>query len=340
MTHYRRFGAILGLVCLLQTLTSQIGSAQTARTQTIQLHQGWNAVFLQVDPATPKPADCFQGTPVTMAAAFTGAEKSLQFSKNISVGNLASQNGWDVWYASSRPDAFLTSFFQFSGGKAYLIYASKDFTWTVTGNVVPATIKWRPNAFTLAGFCLDDVSPPTFDQFFAGSAAHHPYQIYHLVNDAWVKVDNAQTTQMHSGEAYWIYCKGSSDYQGPLTVSAPNPSNFSVTGTTPAGILLQNNSPNPLNVQVQNLLGGAQLPLAYQLRAVTDTNVVTATLDLPDTYALSAFNAGEKRGLWLTVRPERMTSATQTGLLKITTDLGTQFWLPVTANRSATQLAN
>ena len=51
------------------------------RTQSIALHKGWNAVFLQVDPATPKPADCFQGTPVTMAAAFTGAEKSLQFSK-------------------------------------------------------------------------------------------------------------------------------------------------------------------------------------------------------------------------------------------------------------------
>ena len=55
--------------------------ADMVRTQSIALHKGWNAVFLQVDPATPKPADCFQGTPVTMAAAFTGAEKSLQFSK-------------------------------------------------------------------------------------------------------------------------------------------------------------------------------------------------------------------------------------------------------------------
>ena len=337
MTYRSRFGTILGLVFLLQSLASQIGSAQTTRTQTIQLHQGWNAIFLQVNPATPVPADCFQGTPVTMSAAFTGADKSLQFSKNRSIGNLASQNGWDVWYASSRPDAFLTSFFQFAGGKPYLIYASNNYTWTVSGSVVPATIKWRPNAFTLVGFCLDASSPPTFDQFFAGSPAHHPYQIFHLVNDAWAKVDNAQTTQMNSGEAYWIYCNGSSDYQGPLTVSAPNPSNFSVNGTTSAGILLQNNSPNPLNVQVKNLAGGAQLPLAYQLRAVTDTNVVTTTLDLPDTYALPSFNAGEKRGLWLTVRPERMTTATRTGLLEITTDLGTQFWLPVTANRSSTQ---
>ena len=337
MTYYRPCGAILGLVCLVLALTCPKSSAQTIRTQTIQLHQGWNSVFLLVNPATPAPADCFQGTPVTVAAAFTGGDKSLQFGKNLSVGNLVPQNGWDAWYAPTRPDAFLTSFFQFGGGKGYLLYAQSDYTWTVTGTVVPTTVTWRPNAFTLAGFCLDDVSPPTFDQFFAGSSAHHPYQIYRLVSGAWVKVDNAQTTQMHSGEAYWIYCNGSSDYQGPLTVTSPNPLGFSVTGTAPSGILLQNNSPNPLGVQVQNVTGGAQLPLAYQLRAITDTNIVTTTLDLPDNYAMPSFDAGEKRGLWLAVRPERMTAATQTGLLKITTDLGTQFWLPLTANRSGTQ---
>jgi hypothetical protein len=340
MIHFRRGLAALGVFCLLQMLGIEPGFAQAVRTQTFSLHKGWNAVFLQVNPASPKPADCLQGTPVSMAAAFTGADKSLQFSKNLSVGNLIPQNGWDVWYAGNRPDAFLTSFFQFSGGKSYLLHADSDCTWTVTGTIVPATVNWQPNAFTLAGFCLDDLSPPTFDQFFAGSAAHHPYQIYHLVNDAWVKVDNAAATQMHSGEAYWIYCKGSSVYQGPLTVSAPNAGAFSLNGSTASGILLQNNSPNPLNVQVQNLTGSAALPLVYQLRAVTDTNVVTTTLDLPDVYASPSFDAGEKRGLWLMVRPERMTSALQTGLLKITTDLGTQFWLPVTANRSETQLLN
>jgi hypothetical protein len=337
MTHYRPWGAILGLVCLVLGCTCPIGSAQTTRTQTIQLHPGWNAVFLQVEPATPKPADCFQGTPVTMAAAFTGGDKAPQFSKNLGVGNLAPQNGWDVWYAGTRPDAFLTGLFQFAGGKGYLIYAQSTFTWTVSGAVVPAKVNWRPNAFTFAGFCLDDVSPPTFDQFFAGSPAHHPYQIYRLLNDAWVKLDNAQNTQMHSGEAYWIYCAGSSDYQGPLTVTPPNPIALTLNGATPAGILLQNNSPNPLGVRVQNVAGGSQLPLAYQVRAITDTNVVRTTLDLPDNYTPPVLEVAEKRGLWLVVRSERLTTATQTGLLKITTDLGTQFWLPVTANRSDAQ---
>ena len=72
MMHYRRCGAIYGVICLLLLCGTQAGFAQTVRTQTVQLHQGWNAVFLLVAPASPKPADCFQGTPVTMAAAFTG----------------------------------------------------------------------------------------------------------------------------------------------------------------------------------------------------------------------------------------------------------------------------
>lgn len=333
-------GVMVAVLCLWQMAAESSALAQTVRTQTFSLHKGWNAVCLQVNPASPKPADCFQGAAVSMVAAFTGADKSLQFGKNAGVINLVPQNGWDVWYAGSRQDAFLTSFFQMNGGKAYLVRADSDCTWNVTGTVVPAAVNWRPNTFSLVGFCLDSVSPPTFDQFFAGSAAHHPYQIYRLVNDNWEKVDNAQSTQMRSGEAYWIYCKGKSSYQGPLTVKAPNAAGFSLNGSTASGIFLQNNSPNPLGVQVRKVAGGAQLPLAYQLRAVTATNVVTAALDLPDTFALPSFDAGEKRGLWLAVQPERMTSATQTNLLKITTDLGTEFWLPVTANRSETQLSN
>ena len=275
-----------------------------------------------------------------MAAAFTGADKSVQFVQTPSTNNITPQNGWDIWFAATRADAFLTSFFQFSGNKAYLIYSQSDYTWTVAGNALLTTVKWKPNSYTFIGFCVDDVSPPTFDQFFAGSAAHHPYQIYRLVNDVWVKVDSAQTTQMHSGEAYWIYCKGASDYQGPLSAKLSAGQTLSLHGLNPSGVALQNNSANPLGVQVQNLSGSVQLPLGYLLQAVTATNVVTTNFDLPDTYKMPSFNAGETRGFWIVLRPERMAAATQTGLLKITTDVGTQIWLPVSASRSDSQTAN
>ena len=324
------FGVAAPLLFL--SLAVNFAAADITRVQTLSLHKGWNAVFLEVTPTNPSPAACFQGTPVTMAAAFTGDGKSIQFvPSSVSVNQ---QNGWDVWYAPSRADAFLTSVFALVGNKSYLLYAEADCTLNLAGNALLNSVRWKPNAFTLTGFGVDAVSPPTFDQFFAGSAPHHPYRIYHLVNDTWVKVDNAQTTQMHSGEAYWIYCAGQSDFQGPLQIRLPVGQTLQVQGGNPSGISLLNHSINPLGVQVQNISGGATLPLAYVLRAVTDTNVTTAAYDLPDNYTMTAFDAGEKRGLWLTLRPDRMNADVQTGLLKITTDLGTQCWLPVTAERS------
>ncbi|HEV2693657.1 MAG TPA: hypothetical protein VG347_12260 [Verrucomicrobiae bacterium] len=337
---YNRFVAGLAGQFLILILAVNLASADITRVQTISLHKGWNAVFLQVDPTDPKPADLFQGTPVTIAAAFTGVGKSIQYVQNPSTNSLTQKKGWSVWYAPSRQDAFLTQMFQLIGNKPYLLYAESDYVWSVSGNARLATVTWKPNAFTLTGFGVDDVSPPTFDQFFAGSPAHHPYQIYRLQNDSWIKLDNAQNTQMQSGEAYWIYCTGASAYQGPLAVQPPSGTTFTLTSGDSAGMVLLNNSPNPLNVQVQNMAGGAQLPLAFVLRAVTDTNVTTAAYDLPDTYSMPSFDAGEKRGFWLTLRPERMTVATQTGLLKITTDVGTLNWLPVTGNRSGVAAGN
>lgn len=314
--------------------------AESLRTQTISLHPGWNAVYLQVEPTNSKPADCFQNTPVSMVASYVGNGSAVQYVQNPSTNNINQNNGWTVWYAAGRPDAFLTQLFSFSANQAYLIYAQSAYVWSVTGTPALSAVKWKPNSFNLAGFCLDSLSPPTFGQFFSASAAHQPYRIYRLANDQWTLVDSAATTQMRSGEACWIYCAGGSDYQGPLDVQAPNGRQAYISGINPAGILLANKTANPLSVKVENTTGSEGLPLAFVLRAVTDSNVVSALFDLPATYDMPVFEAKESRGFWLAVRPEKMTTPTETTLLKITTDLGTECWLPVTGNRSELNPAN
>jgi hypothetical protein len=339
MRYHRLLTGLAGCFLILN-LTAIRAQADITRVQTIQLQPGWNSIFLEVDPLDPKPSDLFQGTPVTIVAAYTAVDKSVQYVQNPSTNSLTQRNGWDVWYSPSRPDAFLTRLFTLNGNKPYLLYSQSNYTWNVTGNALLTSVKWKPNSYTLAGFCVDSVSPPTFDQFFKGSPNHKPYQVYRLVNGQWFKMDSAQTTQMRSGEACWIYCQGSSDYQGPLYTKLSGSLTFPLNGANPSGLTLMNNSPNPLGVQVLNVAGGAQLPLGFQLRAVTDTNVVTATYDLPDNYNLPSFDAAEKRGLWLVLRSEKMSAATQTGLLKITTDLGTINWVPVTGNRSSETTSN
>lgn len=245
---YNRFVAGLpvvlwaGLVFL--SMSANVVFASTLRQQTVTLHKGWNAVFLQVDPTNASPADCFQGTPVTLVAQFVGNASGIQYVQNPSTNSVNRQSGWLVWYAPNRPDAFLTQLFALSGNASYLIYSQSDFTWSVTGNVVITSVTWKPNSFSLVGFGLDDLSPPTFNQFFDGSAEHHPYRIYRLINDNWTLVDQAQTAQMRSGEAYWIYCKGGSDYQGPLYLKAPVGEMLALAGANPVGVLLANKSKN------------------------------------------------------------------------------------------------
>lgn len=310
---------------------------QNIRTQTLNLKKGWNAVCLQVDPTNSKPSDCFRGTPVSIVASYVADKTLVQFVQNPSTNTLNKDNGWAAWYAADRPDAFLTTLFNLNANGAYLLYCQNDFTWSVSGSVVPAEIKWKPNSFNLAGFCLDDVSPPTFAQFFQPSAAHLPIRIYRLNNSQWSLVDQPQTTQMRSGEAYWVFCQGTSDYQGPLGIKMPNGQKLLVNGVNPTGVLFANRTGNPLEVRIEKVTGSAELPLAFVLRVATENNIIAASYDLPTIYNMPTFEANENRGFWLTVRPEKMTNDTATALLKITTDIGTQSWLPLVGNRSELQ---
>ena len=324
-------------VFILLLLICISAQADALRTQTVSLHKGWNAVFLQVDPTNASPSDCFRGTPISIVALYSGS-KAVQYVQNPTTNNLNPSHGWSVWYADARPDAFLTSLFSISGNNAYLIYSQNDFVWSVSGNVILRQIKWKPNSFNLVGFGLDDASPPTFDQFFDASAEHHPYKIYRLANDQWVSVGNAQTTQMRNGEACWIFCNGSSDYQGPLYVKPELGQSINLYGLTQAGTLLANKTKNPMVVRVEN--SSSAVPLAYMLNIVTSSNVVATSFDLPTVYSMQTFEAGERRGFWLRLRPEQMADATRSTLLKITSDIGTQCWLPVNAFRSGLNSAN
>lgn len=324
----------MAVAILLAFVGGTTGRADTTRTQTFSLHKGWNAIALQVDPTNSKPADCFKNTPISVVASYIGDGSAVQYVQNPATNTFNKDNGWSVWYAPDRADGFLTTLFNLNANNSYLVYSKNDFNWSVTGNAVLGKVSWKPKSFNLVGFALDEVSPPSFSQFFAASASHQPYRIYRLINSQWVLVDNAQATQMRSGEAFWVYCTGGSDYQGPLTVKVENGQKVSVDGVNLAGISLANKTANPLSVRVENSTSSAVLPLAYVLRAVTETNVVSAAFDLPAIYNLPSFDAREVRSVWLTLRSEKMVTTSETTLLKITTDLGTQCWLPLTGNRS------
>jgi hypothetical protein len=326
------------LPCAIAALILTLGGtrttrADTLRTQTINLQKGWNSVFLQVSPSSRDPGAVFANTPVEIVATYFAVDRAVQYIQNP--GSIGwNKDGWAVWYAPSRSDAFLSSLHAVHGNRAFLIFSKQDFTWTVTGAAAFEPIRWKGNSFNLLGLGIDPASPPTFDQFFGPSAAHQPYRIYRLVNGQWMLVANPVSTPINSGEAYWIYCRGGSDYQGPLRARILVGEQIDFGTTSDSWITFANESTDPINIQVQTVASDVGLPLGYTIRGISQGAMVPVTVPLPASYAIPVLEAGDNTSLFLTLRRQELINPLQSALLKVTTDNGVQLWVPVTASQT------
>ena len=322
----------MGLLSIAMALGQGLVPGATLRTQTIQLQRGWNAVYLEVIPTNTEPASVFAGTPVSIVATYLTTETSVQFIRDPSVIGWKKE-GWGVWYAPRRPDSFLSSLHGVLGNRAYLIQADQDFTWRIEGRVELSRAVWKSDSYNFVGFPLDPQSPPTFEKFFSGSKAHRSSRIFRLDNDRWSLVTNPTGTLMRAGEAFWVECKGGSDYQGPLRVKAPDGNRLSFADQTSSGLVVVNESRDPAAVQVETIESGEGLPLAYCISAITDSGPQDVDTDLPPVHAFGTLEPGAKSSFRLKVRRDRMNSPTGATLLKVSNGAGALVWVPVSARR-------
>ncbi|HRR34422.1 MAG TPA: hypothetical protein P5026_10005 [Kiritimatiellia bacterium] len=324
------FGVLAMLVC--------VATAQT-RTQTISLEKGWNAVWLEVQPTNAAPAALFAGTSVDIAAAYTLPATEAQFVKNTAV-NVQTLAGWNVWYAPYRADAPLTRLEWLAANTGYLLHALEAATLTVRGEVQAARVRWTPNRFNFVGFPVAEAGAPTFKQFFQGSPTHSHNKIYRLVNGAWRQVLQPDAETLRAGEAFWIYSAGASDYQGPLSVTANTSDGLVLHDAAKGNIEFRNATTHPLAFSLEQVAadGNAALPLAAVLRVAVSNAIgtVDAPVAFPDgawVQDFPAFDAGGGMTLPLVLRVRDMQPGSYRGLLKVTTDLGTETWVPVRATR-------
>ncbi len=290
-----------------------------------------------MDPANPEPAAVFAGTPVDIAAAYLSPVSPAQFISNPDA-NLLRKTGWNVWYSEARPDAVLTTLHAVHGQQAYLVHATADATWRLTGAVQMPAVRWQPDAFNLVGFSVSAQAPPTFAQFFGGSAAHRHNRLYRLVEGTWQRVTDPSAQSMRSGEAFWIYCEGSSRYRGPLTVEAGTERGL-VLGSRVAELVVRNASGNPLSAVIENVIGSpGSLPLTLVVRAVGDPAAPVLDREVSASsrgwiQPLPPLEAGGSLRIPIKTRPAEMTSYVQTSVLRLTTDLGAETWVPVVGVR-------
>ena len=333
---WKTLSEIVGFVLAFVLGVSAADPAAT-RTQTVDLKAGWNAVFLEVEPANPEPAAVFAGTPVDMAASFFARAGSAQYITDPAA-NLYKRAGWGVWYAPERPDAFLSTLHAVHGQRGYLVHALADLVWPVQGQVVRLPYRWEPNAFNLTGFPVARQGAPTFAQYFQGSKAHRHNRIYRLEGGSWRRVLDPSAEAMRSGEAFWIFCDGASTYQGPLRVQTPIERALFL-GRAVGDVVLRNESTHPLTPTMEHVAAeGDPVPLSIVLQGVRGGGALRSELAAPKpagawVQTLPPIEAGEGIRVPLEARREALTGAHQVSLLKISTDLGTEEWVPVISGR-------
>jgi len=147
-------------------------------------------------------------------------------------------------------------------------------------------------------------------------------------------VSSPAGTLMKSGEACWVFSQGSSDYQGPLDVQLQHGRGLIFDHTGSVTLSLRNHSTVPVDVSLHTVQGEAELPVSFRIRFLGDKEMKNATAPLPVTLRLGNIEPAETKGLQFEVRREEMTGTVQRTLLKISTDLGVHYWIPMVANRS------
>lgn len=299
-------------------------------TQTFELRPGWNAVFLQVQPEPRDPASVFRDLPVESVWAWIDRRSPVQFIQDPSEEPWG-QPGWSVYY-KSEPKAFLTNLHAVFAGWAYLVSfaGTKAQSWQVAGVPSAQSTQWVADSFNLAGFPLDPAASVTFADLLGPSPAHAGQPVYRMGKDGkWQLIADHAAAAARNGEAYWVYCKGTSSYQGPVELTLPFGSRLDYGAVlTELTVTLSNQSGTARAVTLT--LSSTDVVLAYRRY-----NTATSYFEWLPLSGMGPVqvDAGRQVNLRLAVRREQMGPGLREAVLEIGDGAGSRFLVPVSAEK-------
>ena len=302
-------------------------------TQTFELRTGWNTVFPEVTPTEANPDVIFEGVPITQAITYYPQNSPVQFIQDPDEAPW-DKHGWSRWVPKSNREAFLKNLFTIQANQPYLLYCTKAHALQITGTPEVKKFAWQPDAFNFVGFHVDKTTPPTFAQFFEGSAAHSAFHIYQLMSNKWQRVEYPAATNILSGQVYWVWCDGGSEYQGPMEITLPGTGDGLdfLAAVDELEIEVTNHSPNPLSFTLAPVSGRGSVPLSLKRSDVTAETVVSYERFVSYSPEVS-LESGETHGVTLGVRRKDMAGSEVTGVLKIIDDIGNAYYIKVSAGK-------
>lgn len=194
-------------------------------TQSIELKEGWNAVFLHVDSSHMVLDDLIgsdPGNPVIQVWRWN-PPSSAQFYESPGDATFAT-SGWSQWkrFDSGSPLQRL------AGNTAYLVESTNNHTWVVQGRPVVPRTDWNMDGLNLIGFPAASSNPPDFSGFLAEASELqsaevelYRYQGATLGSNNPMKIPSSlyRDVDVQRGQAYWMRTGDIfNNYFGPFEV--------------------------------------------------------------------------------------------------------------------------
>ena len=214
---------IAGIACLVANAAWGQWS-----TQTLQLSNGWNAVYLRVEPEDARCDAVFSNWPVAHVSLYSMESALASFlSSPDEPLDMAAE------YLTWRPGlpAGANALNSLNAGRAYLLYATQACTRVLTGRPAVPRLEWvagvlGTNAYNLMGFCHSPTS--MFGTYLSGAGFDPAKLLVYRVggtNPASPSFytlggfsGSVATTPMEPGKAYFIACGKRSSFSGPVRV--------------------------------------------------------------------------------------------------------------------------
>jgi hypothetical protein len=325
--------------------------------QEVRLKPGWNAFFLQVQPADNLVSRVFNNVPYTSVWRWSDPGSGPQYISEQSEANLDTTQ-WQVHLPPDHPGKFQNNLIRVFRHEAYIVHlgGAQEVTLSIAGKPGYQRARWATDGYTLTGFpvvpaAANPLNPGQFllgvtaREFLGSSAAHYdtaadaPRGLYRLGADgAWTRLGAAD--ELRPGEAYWVYTRGSSRFVAPfeLSFSGGTEITYGVGGDVQE-LQLQFPEPSPSErirptASLGHLLEDQALPLRI---AEFDPQAATTWRDLPNGFGISP-QVGSRKTLRLAAARSRIPGLVYQGVLKVQSG-ATLHRIPITVDRDESNVA-
>jgi len=256
--YYYQFRWRMGYLAALLLLALVLPAQAQWQSQTIELDEGWNTVFLHVDTSHVSLDSMIAsdgGNPITQIWRWIPPPNAQYFDDPND--EVLQVNGWAKWIRNDV-DSPLKNL---EGQTAYLVETHSNYVWTVKGRLVAPQPTWNSAGINLVGIPATPDSPPSFEQFLAEADPDllSTLEIYRYSGASGIDASSVllnpslyRTLSVDRSQAYWMRTTDQSKaYFGPFEVILSTFSGVNFQDSLSAiSLRLRNVSENELTVSL------------------------------------------------------------------------------------------